>query len=320
MAVTAQTEAELAAWLDTYTQVLEELKTQAAEAAEAAWMSFGGWYETAAVMALAAELADASTAAQQTAAGIAAQYVETLLAVLDIRVPAVAAPKLQPVRNGADLKLVHSRPAETFRRAIATGGEDTEAADLAIQRGSGLMRTDLSLVTRETERSYYAEAGIKGYRRVVRPELSKSGSCGLCIVASNQVYKSDDLMPIHPPWCKCTTMPILGEDDPGRRLNDADLKAMYAAAGSTSTEDLTNVRVQVNEHGEFGPVLTRKGDGFRSASRVALEDDPARAARMLTQTRPVLEQLEQRATAGEDVAGPLAYQRGLIARLERIAA
>ena len=47
--------------------------------------------------------------------------------------------------------------------------------------------------------------------------------------------------------------------------------------------------------------------------RLAL-NDPERAARMLAQTLPVLERLE----AAGGPAGPLAYQRDLVAKLRRI--
>lgn len=314
-------DAELEDWLDQYTSTLEDLKVQAAAAAEAAWLSFGGWYQTAAVVNVANEMADLSRTAQQTTVGMASQYVEHVLALLTGKPPRLPSPAAPSIRNGADLTLVHMRPAEAFRRAIATGHEEAEAAEIVRQRAAGLMLTDLSLAAREAERARYAGAKVTRYRRVIRPELSESGSCGLCIVASDQVYTIEDLLPIHPPHCKCTTMPITKDSDPGLRINKSDLKAIYAAAGgSTKASDLQGVRVKVNEHGEFGPVLNRRGDQFRGPKSVALEDDPARSQRMLDKLRPVLADLERRAAGGEDVSGPLTYQRNLIQRLERIAA
>jgi hypothetical protein len=164
----------------------------------------------------------------------------------------------------------------------------------------------------------YAELGVKRYRRVLRPELSVTGSCGLCIAASDRIYRVRELMPIHPPSCKCTTLPIVGDDDPGRSLNRVDLDRLYAEAGSTAAADLRRTRYKVNEHGEFGPVLTRAGDSFRGPGNVPLENDPERAARMLEKILPVLDSLEVRAAAGEDVTGPLIYQRELAERLREI--
>jgi hypothetical protein len=62
-------------------------------------------------------------------------------------------------------------------------------------------------------------------------------------------------------------------------------------------------------------VLTKVGDKFRGPSSVALEDDPARARRMLDKTLPVLAQMEAEGRPDE----VLDYQRGLVARLQAIA-
>ena len=35
---------------------------------------------------------------------------------------------------------------------------------------------------------------IRAYRRVIHPELSKGGTCGLCIAASDRIYFVDDLL------------------------------------------------------------------------------------------------------------------------------
>lgn len=310
-------------WLAQYAAASEQLKGQAAATAEAAWSSFDAWYDTALVAATAVTLADLSRTAQHTATGLAAQYVAEVVGALSgapVRVPQAATP---PVRNGVDLAGVHGRPAEVFRRAVATGADETRARELAVARGGNLMRTDLSLVERTSEQKQMQAASIKRYRRVLRPELSESGSCGLCIAASDRLYKVSQLMPIHPPHCKCKTMPVDG-GDAGALLNAEDVKRLYAEAhdlaGSTRREDLINVRVKVNHHGELGPVLTRAGDSFRGPRDVRLEDDPARARRMLAETLPTLHRLERESAEGKDVAGPLQYQRDLVSRLRGIAA
>lgn len=333
MAVDAQTVAELEVWLTQYAAASQQLRDNAAAVGETAWAGFGGWYSTAAVAAVAAETAAASTAAQEVATGAAAQYVETVVGVLTGKVQRLPSPTPPPVRNGADLALVHTRPAKAYREAIATGASPAEALRIATDRAAGIMLTDVSLTERAAEADRYGAAGVKLYRRVVRPELSESGSCGLCIAASDNVYTIADLMPIHPPHCKCRTMPIVGDDDPGIRINEADLKALYSAAGdSTKANDLAKVRYsldasgrlkvtkapKVRRHGELGPVLTKPGERFRGPGQVALEDDPKRAAHMLDRMLPVLESFEVRAAAGEDVSEPLKYQRDLAARLRSI--
>jgi hypothetical protein len=247
-------------------------------------------------------------------AGLAAEYMtQVVSATASIVIPQPRSIRSE-IRNGVDMRLVHHRPAEAYKKAIATGSDHAEALVKAGMRARGLAFTDLSLQARNTQQAILDLAGISTYRRVIRPELSKTGTCGMCIVAADQVYNTGDLMPLHPPSCNCVVMPIIGDNDPGKQLNREDLDQLYADAGGNRFADLSRTRYTVNQHGEFGPTLTKAGDNFRGPNKVALEDDPDRAARMLAQTLPVLERLE----AAGGPAGPLAYQRDLVAKLRRI--
>lgn len=101
---------------------------------------------------------------------------------------------------------------------------------------------------------------VKGFRRIVHPELSESGrSCGLCIVASTMRYTRRDLLPIHS-GCNCETAEIYevnGEEfDPGHRINLQDLAVFYGEAGnSTHGWDLKRQKYKVFDHPEYGPTL-----------------------------------------------------------------
>lgn len=100
---------------------------------------------------------------------------------------------------------------------------------------------------------------ITGYRRVVHPELSRTGSCGLCIVASTMIYKKSDLLPIHA-GCKCETVEIYQINgktyDPGQQINDEDLSVFYEEAGGTTRGwKLKRWKYQVVNHPEYGPTL-----------------------------------------------------------------
>ena len=100
---------------------------------------------------------------------------------------------------------------------------------------------------------------VTGFRRVIHPELSESGSCGLCIVASTMRYTKRDLMPIHS-GCKCETVEIYSVDgeeyDPGHLINMEDLEVFYSEAGeSTHGWDLKKSKYEVVEHPEYGPTL-----------------------------------------------------------------
>lgn len=311
------TAAELAVWVESFTLASEQLKESTAEAAQEAWLSFNGWYNAALVAALAAQMADLSQAAQQTTAGLASQYVIGAVGAMGAPTPGIPNP-WQPIRFGAPMNLVHTRPAEAYRRAIARGLDHQTALKRAGLRASNLMLSDLTLQDRAAMAATMRAMGITQFRRIVRPELSKSGSCGLCIVAADRIYSIGDLMPIHPPSCKCIVAPIVGDNDPGKSLNREDLDALYAAAGSNKAADLARTRYQVNMHGELGPILTREGDNFKSPDDVPLESNPERARKMLDAIEPVLAKLEARAAGGEDVTGPLKYQRDLVERLRRI--
>jgi hypothetical protein len=331
MVATAQQAAEEAAiWVAAFSQASEALQENTAGTVRSAWLGFEGWYEPILVAGLAAELADLSIAAQQTTAGLSAQYAaEAVAAVLGV--PAKPLPRnlWTPVRGGAPMKLVHSRPAEVFKRAIATGATHQDALERAGARGVGLALSDLSLEDRAVQQEVFGRLGVEQYRRVIRPEMSKTGSCGLCIAAASRIYNTGDLMPLHPPSCNCIVLPIVGDNDPGFDLNEEDLAKLYDAAGSnkavdlrrtgfTSLDELRSAPYAVHDHGELGPMIARTGDKFRGPNKVSLEDDPERAARMLSKVEPVLVSLEERAAAGENVSDPLTYQRELIARLRDI--
>lgn len=104
------------------------------------------------------------------------------------------------------------------------------------------------------------EGAVKGYRRVIHPELSQSGtSCGLCIVASTMWYTKEDLLPIHS-GCNCEVCEIYSLDgefyDPGHAINMEDLEVFYREAGeSTRGWDLKKARYKVVDHPEYGPTL-----------------------------------------------------------------
>jgi hypothetical protein len=119
-----------------------------------------------------------------------------------------------------------------------------------------------------TQDTYARTPGVIGRRRIIHPELSASGfSCGLCVVASDRVYKVKELKPIHN-HCNCSDAPITEGFDPGGALNRADLDALYASAGGTGGDYLRDIRVGYTEHGELGPTLVLKGHHYRDFKEV----------------------------------------------------
>lgn len=273
---------EVEAWLAQHTAAREQLDQQTAAAVLAAYAGVN-FYSQQAIDEAVEQAADTSDIATVLAAGMMAQYLASVTSIMsgeDLPAPSVLLP---PLRNGADMRRVFQRPIKMFRRKVSEGMPPAEAYAQAMRYAAGLTEGNNTAAMREAARQALTEmagtAGITGYRRILRPELSKTGSCGLCIAASDQVYRTSELMPIHPPSCNCDVLPIVGAKngagDPGNSFNNLDLGTLYADAGSTSTRDLAKVRYAVNEHGEFGPVLTVKGQKFTGPEEVAAREAAA---------------------------------------------
>jgi hypothetical protein len=211
-------------------------------------------------------------------------------------------------RSGVSALEVYQRPGRQFVWQLSQGSSVAEARQAAETRLQSIAQEDLSLADRDESRRVFEENRKKvlGYRRVIHPELSEDGTCGLCLVASQRFYSVEDLLDIHQPVENCTVMPIFKGDDPGLRLNDDDLKTIYAAAGSTHAEDLLNTRISVREHGELGPVLVKQGDHFRTAKEAGRPEyvkptpDSVRAA-----NRKARDEAAAKLTAFSDELTPL---------------
>jgi hypothetical protein len=219
---------------------------------------------------------------------------------------------------------VYERIAEGYRwQVVAEGLSEDVAAQRAVRRAEVVADDDVTLAMRHQARQWMADHDeADGYRRIIHPELSRGGTCGLCVAASDRVYHRKDLLPIHG-RCHCEVLPIVHGQDPGEGLNQDALAILYqAAGGTTAAAALKQTRYQIGEHGELGPVLTVKGQHFRGKRQVdaARSSDPVkRAEAELAALRPTYARLRERAAGGENVSRPLAWQRDRIAQLERVA-
>jgi hypothetical protein len=236
------------------------------------------------------------------------------------RTPTTSARQTTAPRT-VDPAQVYGRIADAYRyQVIARGLSEQQAQQRALQRAAVVAEADVMLAARAQARKFLVTTGVaRGYRRILHPELSASGSCGLCVVAADRVYRIEELMPIHD-RCKCEVLPIIGRADPGLRLNRDDLDRLYAAGGTTAGAALKRIRVAITEHGELGPVLVYANHTVRGPKDVAATHTPDLATRAATQLA-ALEQsyaaLLHRQDHGEDVTGPLAWQRNRIAELHR---
>ncbi len=158
---------------------------------------------------------------------------------------------------------VFARAAKVYRYSVSQDNDSATAHTAAVVRIGRIVDGNLMLAQRLAEQQTLVQAQrqeprVIGYRRVIHPELSKGGVCGLCVAASDRIYHCEDLKPIHD-RCKCTVSAVIaGGIDPGFQLNRTDLRSLYTDAGrSTAGADLKRTRYDIVEHHELGPILTR---------------------------------------------------------------
>lgn len=258
-------------------QTREQVNAQALAIAGASAAAFTGWYSSEQIAEWSAALAKTLNPLLR----LLAQNTDSYIARV---VSEVAGKRFRPpgridvtaLRSGVSRAGAYARAADAYRyqqsqfdqiaRQIAAGDVRepptmVTPVEAAVQRVRDVADMDTILTVQQQSQKTLVQAEDKGlvtgWRRVIHPELSISGSCGLCIAASDRVYKVGNLMPIHQ-RCNCIPVPILNRKDPGSILNDGDLARLYSDAGSTNAADLKRTRYVVNEHGELGPVLSGK--------------------------------------------------------------
>lgn len=250
------------------------------------------WYSPEWTEATAVRAAQVSRQAQQVAGMAAAKYMDLVLAEFDgipesalgsdVRSDGASSIELPDDIRDFPADEVWERPGGTFRWNDARGVEGDGAEDRAVLRAELMADMELQLAERSamqqvmlTTNERAGTAVITGWRRVVHPELSTGGVCGLCLVAADRVYSVEDLLAVHE-RCKCTVVPIADGEDPGLVLNREDISAIYKSAGGTSAQALAKIRFKIVEHGELGPVLRQEGQASRTAADAAADADESR--------------------------------------------
>lgn len=231
--------------------------------------AFTGWYADAAVAAFAQRLARFSQAGARTTASITDAYLSRVASLLSgRRIRPAGVIDTSSLRAGVPPSQVYERLAVQYRYQISQGAPPAEAHHRASERAGLMASMDSQLAHRDQSEKFMVVNSVDGWRRIVRPELSKSGTCGLCIVAADRLYFRKDLMAVHE-RCKCEVLPVINGVDPGLELNRKDLDALYAAAGSNKAADLKRTRITVEQHSELGGVLRAADQHFRGPSEVA---------------------------------------------------
>lgn len=209
-------------------------------------------------------------AAQETSASSTFSYLGYQLNLLGIELEDLDFPDFESVtgsvlRNGADPEEVYSRPFVEVWTALSKG-EDLETA---IARGAtrlrSLIETDIQLAHTHSSRTLLSQrSDVVGFRRVPTGDYT----CALCLIASTQRYRKFDLMPIHP-GCDCRVAPIISDEPVGQVVDRELLESIHTAVEemfgfSDRSGRLNDFRklLVVQDHGEYGPTLTKSGNKF----------------------------------------------------------
>lgn len=261
----------LAGLVDAQASSRSSLTTRIVNAVIALFRRFDGWYSNALVTEISGQVGELVLSGTRGVAAVTDAYLSRAASeIIDASIAPVGVEIVGPLRLGVpDLASVYERVVKEYRYQVSTGVPDAAALGRALERADAMVQTDMALAHRDQARKFMAVNRVDGFRRIIRPERSEGGTCGLCVVAADRTYHRDDLLPIHD-RCNCTVLPILNGVDPGLSLNREDLDAFYeAAGGTTSGRALKNVRVTTYEHGELGPILVNAGHRHRTPADVA---------------------------------------------------
>jgi len=233
------------------------------------WLGFDGWNDRDLVTVQAAQSATYVEAAIREMRQVSRTY--TRLMLREVGASTGTLPSFENIypRSAIDTLEVYERPAKKYRWELYQGQDPEQALRNFEQRLTTVAGSDIAAANRDEAATVMESSpDVIGYRRVIHPELSRSGTCGLCIAAATRFYKRGDLSAIHGDSCKCEVVAVTKANDPGLRLNDADLKRLYEAAGGNTADELREVRAETVRHGELGPLLVREGDHFRGPEEV----------------------------------------------------
>ena len=190
-----------------------------------------------------------------------------------------------------------SGPVSQESRLGLRADRNFSAPESADDRGTGYAEVGRELLDRL--------AGQVEFSDLVEVDIT-TGSCHVYNLETGEGWYGASSIVVSN--CKCTTIPVIGVQDPGGDLNAEDLAQLYLDAGGTSTEALRATRYEIGENGELGAVLTPAGAKLTSAER-AIEQLSDRAKKM---------RREQLARQIEEMRGPASRSQWHRDRLEQL--
>ncbi|MWK39580.1 hypothetical protein GEV43_40000 [Actinomadura sp. J1-007] len=257
---------EQRAIIGAYAQTTGQMRASLLAVLLTLWRGLGSWRDGDQAGFLRAAVPQA-LGAQRQMASLTDAYLAALLADMrggPPRPTGAPAPTGAQLR-GVDPEVLYARPFRTLYAGLGDDKPFEQAMADAERRLLHVAATDLQLAKTHTARQVLdADPRVTGYRRV----LVGSVSCGLCVVASTQRYRKENLLPIHP-GCDCAVAPIVGDTDPGQVINEPLLEDVHDAIATTFGKADRGGRAPdyrqflvTHEHGEIGPVLARTRDRF----------------------------------------------------------
>jgi hypothetical protein len=203
-------------------------------------------------------------AAQQTMGQITDAYLAAMVADMLGGAAAPVGVQLGEALRGVDPAEVYHRPFVTMYSALAAGHDYAASLGEARTRLLSITETDLQLARTHAARQSMQRSGARFFRR----RLTGTKNCALCVIASTQRYRVENLMPIHP-GCHCKPEPLPGNRDPGHIIDESLLKEAHdAVAKGIGTSDAGGRApdyrevIVTRQHGEYGPLLAVRRHEF----------------------------------------------------------
>lgn len=237
------------------------------------WGSLGSWRDDD-INRMIAQIVPFVNGAQMQMVALTDAYLNAIAVAAGLPMPNGSTPARSvtgTATRGVDPREVYRRPGVTVWTALSEGKPLREAVDEGLHRLVNLATTDLQLAkTRTSLHRLSGDGSVAGYRRT----LTGSENCAMCTLASTQRYHKRDLMPIHP-GCDCDVAPIRGNVDPGQVIDPDRLEALHQAVtdkfgkAAADGREIDYRLIEVQEHGELGPVLTWRGQHFDGPAAVS---------------------------------------------------